>query len=59
MRTLGGRAEEVHSEEAHSMGGVPAQRFASRPDEKAAFKAAVREFEITPQQQNRLLIRRA
>jgi 1,2-phenylacetyl-CoA epoxidase PaaB subunit len=29
------------------------------PDEKAALKAAIKEFEITPDQQNRLLIRRA
>ena len=29
------------------------------PDEKAALKAAIKEFEITPEQQNRLLIRRS
>jgi hypothetical protein len=29
------------------------------PNEKAALKAAIREFEITPKQQNRLLIRQA
>ncbi len=29
------------------------------PDEKAALKAAVKEFAITPQDQDRLLIRRA
>jgi hypothetical protein len=29
------------------------------PDEKAALKAAIREFGITPEQQDRLLIRRA
>jgi hypothetical protein len=29
------------------------------PDEKAALKVAIREFDITPEQQNRLLIRRA
>jgi hypothetical protein len=29
------------------------------PDEKAALKAAIKEFAITPDQQDRLLIRRA
>ena len=29
------------------------------PDEKAALKAAVKEFKITPEQQDRLLVRRA
>ena len=29
------------------------------PDEKAALKVAIREFAITPDQQDRLLIRRA
>ncbi len=29
------------------------------PDEKAALKAAIKEFAITPQERDRLLIRRA
>jgi hypothetical protein len=50
-----GRAEEVYSEEAHyRLKGSPAA-FVYAPDEKAA----IREFEIAAEQQDRLLIRRA
>jgi hypothetical protein len=60
---LKGYAEEVDAEKAHPMGAVGSPAtfvgIVYAPDEKAVLNAAIREFEITPEQQNRLLIRRA
>jgi 1,2-phenylacetyl-CoA epoxidase PaaB subunit len=46
--------------EVYRLKGSPASfvGIVYAPDEKAALKAAIREFEITPEQQDRLLIRR-
>jgi len=61
-----GRAEEVYRKkpiqwDVYRLKGSPAAfvGVVYGPDEKAALKAAIREFEITPEQQNRLLIRGA